>query len=167
MVQSKNKKENVKVKPEPARPEVEKIIPPEKKVEIEKPPVPEVEKPAPPPEVVEKPVVAPPPAVPPLPPRPPKSETLVKIEKILEEDLSEIYFKMPPEKQKEFKEKGEKTASKIEKLIEKGKAVAKKILKLITDWLRLIPGVNKFFLEQEAKIKTDKIVALAEREKEK
>jgi len=28
------------------------------------------------------------------------------------------------------------------------------------DWLKILPGVNKFFLEQEAKIKTDKILAL-------
>jgi len=167
MVKPKNQKENLKVGPEPVRPGVERIVPPEKKVEIEKPPVPEKVEVLPP--VPEK-VEVPPKAVslPPVAPsRPPKSETLVKIEKILEEDLEEMYFKMPPEKQKIFKEKGEETASKIEKMIEAGKAVAKKILKLICDWLKLIPGVNKFFLEQEAKIKTDKIVALAEREKEK
>ena len=46
-------------------------------------------------------------------------------------------------------------------MIETGKAVGRKILKLIRSWLKLIPGVNKFFLEQEAKIKTDKIVDLA------
>ncbi len=148
------------------RPEVEKVIPSERKVEIERPPVPEVEKVPLPPEVAEKPPVAPPPVLP-MPLRPPKSETLIRVEKILEEDLSEIYFKMPPDKQKEFKEKGEETASKIEKLIKAGKAVAKKILKLIRDWLKLIPGVNKFFLEQEAKIKTDKIMAMAEGEKER
>ena len=164
MVQLKNKTEK-RASPEPVRPEIEKIVPPEKKIEIEKPPVPEkVEVPVPVPEKVEVPLLR---APPPPPPRPQKSETLVKIEKILEEDLGEMYFKMPPEKQKIFKEKGEETASKIEKIVEAGKAIAKKVLKLIRDWLKLIPGVNRFFLEQEAKIKTDKIVALAEREKEK
>jgi len=28
------------------------------------------------------------------------------------------------------------------------------------NWLKLIPGVNKFFLEQEAKIKTDEVLKL-------
>lgn len=98
---------------------------------------------------------------------PPKSQSLVKIEKILEEDLEDFYFSMPPEQQKAFKEKGEETASAIAKMVMAGRAVAGKILKLIRAWLKLIPGVNKFFLEQEAKIKTDKIVNMAEKEKEK
>jgi hypothetical protein len=42
----------------------------------------------------------------------------------------------------------------------------KKILALIRDWLKLIPGVNRFFLEQEAKIKTDKILLAAEEKKQ-
>jgi hypothetical protein len=166
MVQIIKNKIEKRATPEPVRPEIEKILPPEKKAEIEKPPAPEkVEVPLPGPEKVEvPPAKAPPPS---LPPRPPKSETLVRIEKILEEDLNDIYFKMPQKKQEEFKEKGEEAASKIEKMVEAGKTVAKKILKLIREWLKLIPGVNKFFLEQEAKIKTDKIVVLAEKEKEK
>lgn len=167
MVQLKNQTEK-KVDPDsepirPARPEIERIVPPEKKVEIEKPPVPEKVEVPPVPEKVEVPPKVAPPL--PLPLRPPKSETLIKIEKILEEDLSEIYFKMPPEKQKKFKEKGEETASKIEKMIQAGKVIAKKILKLIRDWLKLIPGVNRFFLDQEAKIKTDKIMLMVEQEK--
>jgi len=167
VVQLKNQKENVKVGPEPVRPEVERVIPSEKEIEIEKPPVPEAEKAAPlPAEAMEKPA-APPKVVPPRPPRPPKSGTLIKVEKILEEDLEEFYFSMPPEERKIFKEKGEEAASRIEKMVKTGKTVARKILKLIREWLKLIPGVNRFFLEQEAKIKTDKIVVLAEREKEK
>lgn len=101
----------------------------------------------------------------PMTPPPPKSGELVKIEKILEEDLEDFYFSMPPEQQKIFKEKGEETASAIEKMIRAGKAVGRKILKLIRTWLKLIPGVNKFFLEQEAKIKTDEIVKIAEERK--
>jgi hypothetical protein len=95
----------------------------------------------------------------------PKSQSLVKIEKILEEDLEDFYFSMPPEQQKVFKEKGEETASAVEKMIRAGRVVAGKILKLIRTWLKLIPGVNKFFLEQEAKIKTDKIVNMAEKDR--
>jgi hypothetical protein len=40
---------------------------------------------------------------------------------------------------------------------------ARKLLTLIRRWLVLIPGVNKFFLEKEAKIKVEKIVNLAEK----
>ena len=36
----------------------------------------------------------------------------------------------------------------------------KRVLELIYEWLKTIPGVNKFFLEQEAKIKTDEIMEL-------
>lgn len=91
---------------------------------------------------------------------PEKSQTLQTIENILEEDLEEVYYNLDKAHQRVFKEAGEKTASIIEKLIKTAKATAKKVLELIKNWLRLIPGVNKFFLEQEAKIKTDKIITL-------
>jgi len=83
-----------------------------------------------------------------------------QIENILEEDLEEIYFSLPPEKQKEFKTKGEETAKKISLALQKTKIKVNQIIKLIKNWLKLIPGVNKFFLEQEAKIKADKIIEL-------
>lgn len=89
-----------------------------------------------------------------------KSETLKEIEGILEEDLEEIYFSQSPPWQLTFKNKGEAVALKIENLLSKAVIKAKKILKLIKDWLKMIPKVNKFFLEQEAKIKTDKIMGL-------
>jgi len=94
-----------------------------------------------------------------------KSETLTKVEKILEKDLGDIYFKMPEEAKQKFKVKGEEISLKIEEMIEAGKAIARKILTLIKVWLQTIPGVNRFFLEQEAKIKTDKIMEYVEREK--
>ncbi|MFZ5364573.1 MAG: hypothetical protein ACOZAG_03780 [Patescibacteria group bacterium] len=137
---------------------------PEKKVEVEKPSKSEWEKILPAEEKKgKKPLVAA--VVRPVTETPAKSEALVRIEKILEEDLESFYFSMPQEKQEIFKEKGEETATKIEKMMETGKVVARKILKLIRAWLKFIPGVNKFFLEQEAKIKTDKLVALAEGKK--
>ena len=94
-----------------------------------------------------------------------KSTARKQIESILSEDLSDIYLSLPKEKQVEFKEAGEETAGKIEKLMQVVKINVKKIVDLIRRWLRLIPGVNKFFLEQEAKIKTDKIINLSEKEK--
>lgn len=143
-------------------PEKEQSILPEKKAESEAMPKPEWGKISPDEEKNgKKPLVSA--VVHPITEKPEKSGALVKIEKILEEDLESFYFSMPPDKQLAFKEKGEETASKIEKMVEAGKAVARKILKLIRAWLKIIPGVNKFFLEQEAKIKTDKVMAMAEK----
>lgn len=87
-----------------------------------------------------------------------KDDLTLQIEKVLEEDIEEIYFNLPQDKQKEFKEKGEETASAIRKLFESIKIQTKEIIKLITDWLKIVPGINKFFIEQEAKIKADKIL---------
>jgi len=91
-----------------------------------------------------------------------KDEVTQEIESILSEDLTDLFLKMSPEQQEEFRVKGEETASKIRVLLSSAKVGVKKILGLITEWLRLIPGVNKFFLEQEAKIKTDKILLNSE-----
>lgn len=89
-----------------------------------------------------------------------KSAVQEKIEDILEEDLVELFQQLDSEQQRLFKEKGEETANKIVQLIASAKATARKIASLIIEWLKIIPGVNKFFLEQEAKIKADKILAL-------
>lgn len=91
---------------------------------------------------------------------PAKSEALVDIERILEEDLGQIYFKMSPQQQLAFRVKGEETAMKIEKLIHETKATVRKIFKLIREWLKLIPGVNRYFLEQASKIKTDRVMKI-------
>lgn len=90
-----------------------------------------------------------------------------EIEHILEEDLKELYLSMPPDKQAKFREKGEETRSKIRDLVGSAKVNAKKIFQLIRGWLKIVPGVNRFFLEQEAKIKTDKILFVTEEEKRK
>lgn len=81
-----------------------------------------------------------------------------KIESILEEDLGDIYFKLDWQKQQEFKTKGEVLTLKIINILAKPKIKIKKIMFLIRDWLKIIPGINKFFLEQTVKIKTDKII---------
>lgn len=90
-----------------------------------------------------------------------------EIEDILEEDLKELYVTMPPDKQVEFREKGEETRSKIRQLVSSAKVNAKKIFALIRAWLKIIPSVNRFFLEQEAKIKTDKILFVTQEEKKR
>jgi len=85
------------------------------------------------------------------------------IDNILSEGLNEIFLKMPAADQAAFKKKGEETVTKINFLLNQAKIKISKIVDLIRRWLKLIPGVNKFFLEQEAKIKADKIVRLKNR----
>lgn len=89
-----------------------------------------------------------------------KSQELLAIESILEEGLQETYWQLPPRIQMQLRKQGEKTAQKIERLLRAAHVNIVKILKLIRKWLACIPAVNDFFLEQEAKIKTDKIIAL-------
>jgi hypothetical protein len=91
------------------------------------------------------------------------SQSLVRekaIEKILEKDLAGLYVSLPPQKQREFKMAGEATARKISELITKTKFKVGKVIDLIKKWLSLLPGVNKFFLEQEAKLKADEIMKM-------
>lgn len=88
---------------------------------------------------------------------------ILEIDNILAEGLNEVFLKMNPQQQKEFKAKGEETAVKISGLLNKTKVSIGKIIALIRRWLKLIPGVNKFFLEQEAKIKGDKIIRMKDK----
>ncbi|MDP2943958.1 MAG: hypothetical protein Q8N57_00050 [bacterium] len=82
------------------------------------------------------------------------------IDAILAEGLNEVYLKMDAPHQQEFKKRGEEIVKKINLLLSKTKVRANKIIALIKAWLKLIPGINHFFLEQEAKIKTDKIIRI-------
>lgn len=90
--------------------------------------------------------------------------TVRSIELILSEDMTEQFMAMSPADQAKFKAKGEETVSKLAALMQKTALKAKEVLKLIVGWLRFIPHVNKYFLEQESKIKTDKILDLYKRE---
>jgi|EPASupsiteSAE347_1022098.scaffolds.fasta_scaffold03283_7 hypothetical protein len=82
------------------------------------------------------------------------------IDNILSEGLNEVFLKMNPDEQAVFKKTGEETVIKISKLLMETKVKVNKIVALIRKWLQLIPGVNKFFLEQEVKIKADKIMRI-------
>lgn len=89
-----------------------------------------------------------------------------EIESLLSDGLEDIYMGMTAEKQREFKMLGEETARKINMVIDKANTRLKDVMKLIWRWLKIIPGVNKFFLEQEAKIKSDKIMRIKDGEKQ-
>ncbi len=87
-----------------------------------------------------------------------------QIEQILESNLRELYMNMPKQKQEEFKKKGEQVIVQINVLLKDVKIKVKKIFSLIFEWLSVIPGINKVFLKQEAKIKTDKILVLKDKQ---
>ncbi len=91
-----------------------------------------------------------------------KSETLEKIEDIMEEDLGDVYQALPPEAKKVFREKGEETAVEIESMLHRVKLKSKDVFKLLFGWMKVIPSVNRYFLKQEAKIKTDEIMHVKE-----
>ncbi len=92
----------------------------------------------------------------------PKSEVLRNIESVMEDHVADAYKQMPPDLQLAFKKKGEETAREIESMLYKVKVHTKKIFQLIFTWLKIIPGVNQYFLEQEAKLKTDEIMRIKE-----
>ncbi len=87
-------------------------------------------------------------------------QRIADIERILEEDLSEIYFKLPEAEKVKFRTTGEQAAREINTILSSATVKLKKIIEIITGWLQLIPGVSKFFLEQEAKIKADRLLQL-------
>lgn len=94
---------------------------------------------------------------------PQKDDVTMQVEGILEEDLGPIYASLPEDAKPLFREKGEQVAREISTMLQTLKVKAARILRLIRDWLHTIPKVNSFFLEQEAKIKTDRILAFQDK----
>jgi hypothetical protein len=98
-------------------------------------------------------------------PRTEKDPVVAEVEKILEDGLGPYFSSLPPEAQPVFKKKGEEVAAQLSEMVRTFRFNVRRALQLISDWLKTIPGVNKLFLEQEAKIKTDRILALIEERK--
>ncbi len=92
-----------------------------------------------------------------------QQQRIKAIDGILEKNLQEVFLRMNTKERQEFKRQGEETVRKIDILLQQGKVKVNKIIELIKSWLALIPGVNKFFLEREAKIKTDKILHIKDK----
>lgn len=95
-----------------------------------------------------------------------KSEERKEIEEILAEDLEEVYVSLPASARAKFRVEGEKAAGKIEILLKHTKLAIMEVIKVIREWLLVLPGVNRFFVEQEAKIKADKLIHLHKKEGE-
>ncbi len=89
-----------------------------------------------------------------------RDQLTIQVEKIMEEGLGEAYKELTPVQKEEFKIAGEKTAWEIRDLLRGAHVKLKKLFKIILKWLIMLPGINRFYLEQEAKIKADKIMAL-------
>lgn len=89
-----------------------------------------------------------------------KDQLTVDIENVMEEGLKDVFNELDTIQREEFKIKGEETAIQIRNIMRQAKIKAKAIIKLLIAWLKMLPGVNRFFIEQEAKIKADKIMAL-------
>ncbi len=80
------------------------------------------------------------------------------IEGILAKGLDNTFLSMDTATQQEFKKKGEETSKAIVLILQSAKVKVKKIINLIVSWLRIIPKVNKYYIEQEAKIKAEEII---------
>ncbi len=92
----------------------------------------------------------------------PRAKMLKDVEGILSDGLGDVYKALPKDRQVIFRQKGEEIANKITDMIIYGKAKAKEVWKLVMEWLGSLPGINKYFLEQEMKIKTDRVMMFAE-----
>lgn len=97
--------------------------------------------------------------------QPTKDDVAIEVEKILEDGIGSFYASLPDAAKPLFKQKGEEIALEIADMVRTLHVRVKRLVSLISDWLKTIPGVNKFFLEQEAKIKADRIVELVEARK--
>ncbi len=83
-----------------------------------------------------------------------------RIENVLADGLEEYYKKLKPIDQKKFKDSGEQAAREVNTLLQKVAVRVNEIIAVIKKWLSSVPGLNKFFVEQSAKIKADKILII-------
>ena len=94
-----------------------------------------------------------------------RDELTIQVEQIMSEGLGDAFTELTPVEQQEFKLAGERTAMQIRNLLRGSRVKVKKIFQLVVEWLKKLPGINRFYLMQEAKIKTDKIVSLSDKHK--
>lgn len=90
----------------------------------------------------------------------PPDKVAEDVQKILTSGLEEALAPMPEEAKQRFLQKGKEIGAIIADMVRQYKVEVKRVFTLLKEWLTTIPGVNRFFLEQEAKIKTDSILEL-------
>jgi len=81
-----------------------------------------------------------------------------EIENILADGLGDYYTKLNPADQQKFKQFGEEAAKEVDTLLQKAVVKIVEVIGVIKKWLSSVPGLNKFFIEQSAKIKADKVM---------
>jgi hypothetical protein len=82
-----------------------------------------------------------------------------RVENVLSEGLGTVYQGLDDATKLRVRASGEQTANVIANLLQQTTVQVRKILELIVTWLKGIPGLNQHFIEQDAKIKADKILA--------
>mgnify|MGYP000019879445 CR=1 FL=1 len=90
-------------------------------------------------------------------------ERVKEVEKVLEEDLEEVYTELGDKAKAELKSSGEELTQDINTMLERRNLDPNKLHKRIKKWLSQL-NTNKHFLDQEAKKKTDKILELRNKE---
>ena len=83
-----------------------------------------------------------------------------EIQHILSEDIADIYRQLPPERKTLVAQEGRVATSRIMDLLHETTVRLKELVKVLRAWLQKIPGLNRFFVEQEARIKARKILTL-------
>ena len=91
-------------------------------------------------------------------PAAPSDPGIAAMERILEEDLREIYFSMSNPARDKFRALGEELARRLHGLASSGSARPNAVHRLVDRWLTLIPDLNAFWLFQAGKIKTDRLI---------
>lgn len=89
-----------------------------------------------------------------------RDHVTVEVERILEAELGEYVDTLTPDEKDRFLRKGKEVSAVLADMVRNLRVHVKRALQLIRDWLMTLPGMNKFFLEQEAKIKTDRLLEL-------
>lgn len=89
-----------------------------------------------------------------------RDDMTLQIETIMSDGLDDAFAELTPVQQQEFKIKGEAAAQEIRQLLGAARVKVKKIFGILVDWLKMLPGINRYYLIQEAKIKTDQIMSL-------
>lgn len=99
--------------------------------------------------------------------RPQKDPLFEAVEDILERELRPLYDAMPKAKQDLFRAVADRTTQKIRDDIAAGKLNRHRTMKWIGEWLSVIPQVNRYWIGQERKNRTDDLFDLQEREQRK
>ncbi len=90
-----------------------------------------------------------------------RDPVLIEVENKLSEGLWDAYKSMDPGLRAKFKAEGERIAGVARDGIASGRLAAERLLQMIVDWLRMIPRVDRWFLVQDAKLKTDALIRMS------